>query len=133
MNRVHCRRVEPIVTRPDPPSPTQSPPSRPADRTTGPPSEARTGPVPAVSVVVPAYNEEESVAILWGEIAEALDGAAIPYEAILVDDGSTDRTPETLRELAAADPAVRMIRQRPTGASRRPSPPAGAPRGRRWW
>lgn len=66
-----------------------------------------------MSVVVPAYNEEESVAILWGEIAQALDGAAIPFEAIFVDDGSTDRTPATLLELAAADPRVRILRQTP--------------------
>ncbi len=45
---------------------------------------------PHLSVVVPLYNEEDNVAPLQKEIAEAL--AEIEYELILVDDGSTDET-----------------------------------------
>ena len=45
---------------------------------------------PALSVVVPLYNEEENVAALTAEIADALRG--IDFELILVDDGSTDGT-----------------------------------------
>jgi len=45
---------------------------------------------PAVSVVVPLYNEEENVAILQGELAASLKG--IDHEIIFVDDGSTDAT-----------------------------------------
>ncbi|MEP6822859.1 MAG: glycosyltransferase, partial [Chthoniobacterales bacterium] len=45
---------------------------------------------PAVSVVVPLYNEEENVALLQGELTTALAG--IDYEIIFVDDGSTDAT-----------------------------------------
>ncbi|MFL6583476.1 MAG: glycosyltransferase family 2 protein [Chthoniobacterales bacterium] len=45
---------------------------------------------PAVSVVVPLYNEEENVPILQGELTAALNG--IDYEIILVDDGSSDAT-----------------------------------------
>ncbi len=45
---------------------------------------------PAVSVVVPLYNEEENVALLQGELTAALTG--IDYEIIFVDDGSTDAT-----------------------------------------
>lgn len=45
---------------------------------------------PAVSVVVPLFNEEENVALLQGELTAALAG--IDYEIIFVDDGSTDAT-----------------------------------------
>lgn len=69
--------------------------------------------VPEVSVVVPAYNEEESLPVLLQEITAALGAAEIGYEVLFVDDGSTDGTPEVLRGLAAADPRVRVLRQRP--------------------
>jgi glycosyltransferase involved in cell wall biosynthesis len=58
---------------------------------------------PAVSVVVPLFNEEENVPILQGELTSALSG--LDYEIIFVDDGSTD---ETVREIAA-DPRVRLL------------------------
>ncbi len=45
---------------------------------------------PAVSVIVPLFNEEENVPILQAELSAALAG--IPHELIFVDDGSTDRT-----------------------------------------
>ncbi|MEO5721608.1 MAG: glycosyltransferase family 2 protein, partial [Chthoniobacterales bacterium] len=45
---------------------------------------------PAVSVVVPLFNEEENVALLQGELTAALAG--LEYEIIFVDDGSTDAT-----------------------------------------
>ncbi len=59
---------------------------------------------PAVSVVVPLYNEEENVPILQAELAAALRG--IEHEIIFVDDGSTDAT------LARVQPApeVRVLR-----------------------
>ncbi len=56
-------------------------------------------PKPAVSVVVPLYNEEENVAILQEELAAALKG--IEHEIIFVDDGSTDATLARLTRTAA--------------------------------
>ncbi|CAN5258407.1 glycosyltransferase family 2 protein [soil metagenome] len=47
-------------------------------------------PSPAVSVVVPLYNEEENVPLLQAELAAALGG--LDYEIIFVDDGSSDQT-----------------------------------------
>jgi glycosyltransferase involved in cell wall biosynthesis len=58
---------------------------------------------PAVSVVVPLFNEEENVPILQGELTAALSG--VDYEIIFVDDGSTD---ETMRRIAP-DPRVRLV------------------------
>jgi glycosyltransferase involved in cell wall biosynthesis len=49
---------------------------------------------PAVSVIIPLYNEEENVPILQSELSAALK--AIDYEIIFVDDGSADRTVERI-------------------------------------
>jgi glycosyltransferase involved in cell wall biosynthesis len=58
---------------------------------------------PAVSVVVPLFNEEENVPILQGELSAALSG--LDYEIIFVDDGSTDGTVRRI----APDPRVRLL------------------------
>jgi glycosyltransferase involved in cell wall biosynthesis len=59
---------------------------------------------PAVSVVVPLFNEEENVPILQSELAAALSG--LDYEIIFVDDGSSDRTVERI----APGPGIRVLR-----------------------
>lgn len=63
-----------------------------------------------LSVVIPVFNEEESLPSLDREVKAALEPAGITFEVLYVDDGSTDRSPELLAELAAADPRVRVIR-----------------------
>lgn len=65
-----------------------------------------------LSVIIPAYNEEESLGFLYQQLVESLDPLGIAYEIILVDDGSRDRTFERLAELAAADPRIRVIKLR---------------------
>ena len=59
---------------------------------------------PAVSVIVPVYNEEENVPILQAELRAAL--RAIDHEFIFVDDGSADHTVERIE----AAPNTRVIR-----------------------
>src|SRR5256884_5839214 len=67
---------------------------------------------PAVSVVAPLFNEEESISILQQELSVALKG--VDYEIIFVDDGSIDRTAERIE----AAPNVRVIRfEKNTGQS----------------
>ncbi len=58
---------------------------------------------PEISVVVPLFNEEESIAILQTELSAALTG--FDYEIIFVDDGSVDRTAERI----ATAPNIRLI------------------------
>ena len=66
-----------------------------------------------LSVVVPVYNEEESLPYLHEEITEALSSFEGGYEVILVDDGSRDSSFEICRGLAEKDPEhVRVIRFR---------------------
>jgi len=61
-----------------------------------------------VSVVVTVLNEESSVDELYRRLASSLDGRE--WEAVFVDDGSTDATYARLAELHAADPRVRVVR-----------------------
>jgi glycosyltransferase involved in cell wall biosynthesis len=70
--------------------------------------EGRPSPV-RYSVVVPAYNEAESLPTLIGEIEAALAGLGQPFEAIIVDDGSTDGTLAALRAESARRPWLRYL------------------------
>ncbi len=65
-----------------------------------------------LSVVVPIYNEEESLPALLGELHGALDETGLSYELVLVDDGSRDRSWQLLSEAAARDPAIVALRFR---------------------
>ena len=67
---------------------------------------------PAVSVIVPLFNEEENISILQSELRAALDG--LDYEIVFVDDGSVDCTVERIETA----PNVRLIRfEKNTGQS----------------
>lgn len=68
--------------------------------------------IPDVSVVLPVYNEEESIALCVQEIHEALGESSLTYEIICVDDGSADRSFEVLSDLARKNSRVGMIRFR---------------------
>jgi glycosyltransferase involved in cell wall biosynthesis len=61
---------------------------------------------PRISVVVPAYNEAESLPELQRELAAALDALGRPWEVVYVDDGSRDGTDRAIEALAAADARV---------------------------
>jgi glycosyltransferase involved in cell wall biosynthesis len=63
-----------------------------------------------LSVVIPVYNEEESLSSLWPELREVLDGMGVGFEVIFVDDGSHDRSAEVVRGLREADRRVRLVR-----------------------
>jgi glycosyltransferase involved in cell wall biosynthesis len=63
-----------------------------------------------LSIVIPVYNEVESLVPLYQAIHAALDGNGMPWEAIFVDDGSTDGSLNVLNKLALDDPEhVRVV------------------------
>src|SRR5690606_26797235 len=69
---------------------------------------------PALSVVVPVFNEEGNVAPLVGEIVAALRGR-IDFEIVYVDDRSKDGTLARLQALKAEVPELRVLRHRTQG------------------
>jgi glycosyltransferase involved in cell wall biosynthesis len=62
---------------------------------------------PVISILLPCWNAEASVG---RALASALELRSTPIEAVVVDDGSTDRTAEIVAGIAAADERVRLIR-----------------------
>jgi glycosyltransferase involved in cell wall biosynthesis len=64
---------------------------------------------PSLSVVIPVFNEAASLLGLFEEVTDAMLGLEGGYEILFVDDGSTDASPRILQELAAKDPAVKLI------------------------
>jgi glycosyltransferase involved in cell wall biosynthesis len=63
-----------------------------------------------LSIVIPLRDEELNVEPLHAELTATLAPLGLPYEVILVEDGSRDRTFEELKRVQAADPRVRVIR-----------------------
>jgi glycosyltransferase involved in cell wall biosynthesis len=62
-----------------------------------------------ISVVVPVFNEEENLPILIPRLVKVLNPLGLPYEMILVDDGSSDGSRKILREMASTYPSLRII------------------------
>ncbi|MBN2584711.1 MAG: glycosyltransferase family 2 protein [Planctomycetes bacterium] len=67
----------------------------------------------AISAVLPAYNEQDCIVEATEKLRDALAGCAEEFEIILVDDGSTDRTPQLVDELSEQYPEVRTIHHKP--------------------
>jgi len=72
-----------------------------------------------LSVVIPAYNEESNLSKTVTDLQGELSTEKIPYELILVNDNSTDSTPEIIKELMSKDENIRTVnRQAPGGFGR---------------
>ncbi len=68
--------------------------------------------MPKYSIVVPLHNEQENVTDLYDRLKVVMEAAGETFEIVLVDDGSSDRTFATLREIAAVDSRVTVVKLR---------------------
>ncbi|MEZ4659953.1 MAG: glycosyltransferase family 2 protein [Caldilineaceae bacterium] len=62
-----------------------------------------------VSIVIPIYNEEESLHHLYAALCPLLDSWERNFEVVLVDDGSADNSPQILRQLQQADDRIQVV------------------------
>ncbi len=62
-----------------------------------------------ISIVVPCYNEDESMPLFYKAVTEELENLNVDFEIIFVDDGSKDKTLETAKNLHEKDKRVRYI------------------------
>ena len=62
-----------------------------------------------LSVVIPVYNEASNLTILCDEVVGCLEDHSLEFELVLVDDGSSDESPQILAELAAAEPRIKVL------------------------
>ena len=67
---------------------------------------------PKLSVCVPFYNEEESIAPLHAAVVAAVEPLGVPFEMVFVDDGSHDETLRRACDLARSDARVRVVKFR---------------------
>ncbi len=64
---------------------------------------------PEISIVIPAYNEEESLRALFESLYPVMEGIGRPYEIIFINDGSRDSTLGILYDLYLSHPEVKII------------------------
>jgi dolichol-phosphate mannosyltransferase len=66
-------------------------------------------PEPVLSIIVPIYNEVQSLPELYRRIASVMEALGVTWELILVDDGSADGSRELATQIAQQDPRVRPV------------------------
>jgi dolichol-phosphate mannosyltransferase len=62
-----------------------------------------------ISVVVPIFNEQENLPELRRRLTAALEQTSEPWEVVMVNDGSRDRSPELIRGYHADDPRIKLV------------------------
>lgn len=70
---------------------------------------------PELSLVIPAYNEQDVVPELLRRVEAAMRQTGKPFEVILVDDGSSDQTPKLLDDAMRQSPWLRVLRMAKNG------------------
>lgn len=70
---------------------------------------------PTFSIIIPAYNEEENIGPTIREISQAMYAEKIPFELVIVNDNSKDKTPQVVEGLKKEIPEIKMITRTPPG------------------
>src|SRR5689334_24608531 len=70
---------------------------------------------PYLSLVIPAYNEQENIPVLLERVGASLAQTGRPFEVLIVDDGSSDSTPQLLNEGMQKYPWLRVLRMAKNG------------------
>jgi dolichol-phosphate mannosyltransferase len=68
-----------------------------------------------LSIVIPAYNEQENIGPCLDELVEVLDTESIPFEILVVNDNSSDQTESQVLQRASHRSEIRLIRRLPPG------------------
>jgi dolichol-phosphate mannosyltransferase len=66
-------------------------------------------PVSELSVVIPVFNEEENVPVLYSRLVTVLERIQISFEIIFVDDGSSDGSLAAIQQFSTADPRIQIV------------------------
>ncbi|RPI33207.1 MAG: glycosyltransferase [Chloroflexota bacterium] len=64
---------------------------------------------PTFSIIAPVFDESENLPVLYQRVCEVMDSTHEPWELVLIDDGSSDRSAEIIRELHAKDQRIRPV------------------------
>lgn len=105
------RRRTDVGFRPTFQSPSRRPVTARRESLPAAPTQPERPGAPQISFVIPGLNESESLPELAGRIARVMEGRE-SYEILFVDDGSTDRSWQVIRALAAADDRIKGVRLR---------------------
>jgi glycosyltransferase involved in cell wall biosynthesis len=70
---------------------------------------------PYLSLVIPAYNEQENIPVLLQRVGASLAQVGKPFEVLIVDDGSSDATPKLLEDGMRQYPWLRVLRMQKNG------------------
>ena len=69
-----------------------------------------TSPLPHLTLVIPVYNEEEVLPELCQRLGRLFDGQpGVHWSALLVNDGSRDRSGSIMRQMNAEDPRIKVV------------------------
>lgn len=68
-----------------------------------------------LSIVIPAYNEEENIEPTLSEIITVLNAKSIPHEIVVVNDNSKDKTPDVVRKMQLTHKQIKLVNRTPPG------------------